>query len=35
MRSDTTPRQTSDYLGFGLVMDDNLPETCFLLADRD
>lgn len=25
MRSDITPSQTSDYLGFDLVMDDNLP----------
>ena len=34
MRSDITPGQTSDYLGFDLVMDDNLPEPCVLLADR-
>ena len=34
MRSDITPGQTSDYLGFELVMDDNLPEPCVLLADR-
>ena len=34
MRSDITPGQTSDYLGFDLVMDDNLPEPCILLADR-
>ena len=26
MRSDITPGQTSDYLGFDLIMDDNLPE---------
>lgn len=32
MRSDITPGQTSDYLGFDLVMDDNLPEPCVLLA---
>ncbi len=34
MRSDITPGQTSDYLGFDLVMDDNLPEPSILLADR-
>ena len=34
MRSDITPGQTSDYLGFDLVMDDNLPEPSVLLADR-
>ena len=34
MRSDITPGQTSDYPGFDLVMDDNLPEPCVLLADR-
>jgi len=26
MRSEITPGQTSDYLGFDLVMADNLPE---------
>jgi transposase len=31
---DITPGQTSDHLGFDLVMDDNLPEPCVLLADR-
>ena len=25
MRSDITPGQTSDYLGFDLIMDDDLP----------
>ena len=30
MRSDITPGQTSDYLGFDLVMDDNLPEPSVL-----
>jgi hypothetical protein len=35
MRSDITPGQTSDYLGFDLVMDDNLPEPAVLLADRE
>jgi transposase len=35
MRSDITPGQRSDCLGFDLVMDDNLPEPCALLADRD
>lgn len=34
MRSDTTPGQTSDDPGLDLVMDDNLPEPCVLLADR-
>lgn len=34
MRSNIAPGQTSDYLGFELVMDDNLPEPCVLLADR-
>jgi len=34
MRTETTPGQTSDYLGFDLVMADNLPEPRVLLADR-
>ena len=34
MRTDITPGQTSDYLGFDLVMNDNLPEPRVLLADR-
>ena len=34
MRTEITPGQTSDYLGFDLVMDDNLPEPSVLLADR-
>ena len=34
MRTDITPGQTSDYLGFDLVMDDNLPKPKVLLADR-
>lgn len=34
MRTVTTPGQTSDYLGFDLVMADNLPEPRVLLADR-
>lgn len=34
MRSDITPGQASDYLGFDLGMDDNLPEPCVVLADR-
>lgn len=34
MRSDITPGQTSDYPGCDLVMDDNRPEPCVLLADR-
>jgi transposase len=32
--TDITPGQTSDYMGFDLVMDDNLLESCVLLADR-
>jgi transposase len=34
MRTEITPGQTSDYLGFDLVMADNLPEPKVLLADR-
>ena len=34
MRTDITPGQTSDYLGFDLVMDDTLPEPSVLLADK-
>ncbi len=40
MRSDISPGQTSDHLGFDPVLDDNLPEPCVLpepgvlLADR-
>lgn len=34
MRSEITPGQTSDHPGFDLVMADNLPEPCVLLADR-
>ena len=34
MRTDITPGQTSDYLGFDLGMHDNLPEPRVLLADR-
>ena len=34
MRSEIAPGQTSDYLGFDLVMDDNLPEPAVRLADR-
>ncbi len=34
MRTEITPGQTSDYLGFDLVMPDNLPEPSVLLADR-
>lgn len=34
MRTEITPGQTSDYLGFDLVMADNLPEPAVLLADR-
>ena len=34
MRTETTPGQTSDYLGFDLVMADNLPAPSALLADR-
>ena len=34
MRTEITPGQTSDYLGFDLVMADNLPVPSVLLADR-
>lgn len=34
MRSDITPGQTSDYRGFDLVMDDDLPAPAVLIADR-
>jgi len=34
MRTEITPGQTSDCLGFGLVMADNLPPPSVLLADR-
>ncbi len=34
MRTEITPGQTSDYLGFDLVMADNLPQPKVLLADR-
>ncbi len=34
MRTDITPGQTSDYLGFDRVMDNNLPEPIVLLADK-
>jgi len=34
MRTEITPGQTSDYLGFDLVMADNLPSPKVLLADR-
>ncbi len=34
MRTEITPGQTSDYLGFDLVMADNLPSPSVLLADR-
>ena len=34
MRTEITPGQTSDYLGFDLVMVDNLPEPSLLLANR-
>ena len=34
MRTENTPGQTSDYMGFDLVMADNLPEPSVLLADR-
>ena len=34
MRTEITPGQTSDYLGFDRVMVDNLPEPSVLLADR-
>ena len=34
MRTEITAGQTSDYLGFNLVMADNLPTPSVLLADR-
>lgn len=34
MRTEITPGQTSDYLGFDLVMAGNLPAPSVLLADR-
>lgn len=34
MRMEITAGQTSDYLGFDLVMADNLPTPGVLLADR-
>ncbi|MFY0311684.1 transposase [Leisingera sp. D0M16] len=34
MRTEITPGQTFDYLGFDLVMADNLPSPSVLLADR-
>ena len=34
MRTESTLGQTSDYLGFDLVMADNLPSPSVLLADR-
>lgn len=34
MRTEITPGQTSDYLGFDLVIADNLPTPSVLLADR-
>ena len=34
MRTEITAGQTSDYLGFDLVMADNLPKPSVLLADR-
>ena len=34
MRTEITPGQTSDYMGFDLVMADNLPEPSVLVADR-
>jgi transposase len=33
-RTEITPGQKSDYLGFDLVMADNLPSPSVLLADR-
>lgn len=34
MRTKITAGQTSDYLGFDLVIADNLPEPSVLLRDR-
>lgn len=34
MRTEITAGQTSDYVGFDLVVADNLPKPSVLLADR-
>lgn len=34
MRTEITAGQTSDYLGFDLVMEDNLPAPRVLVADK-
>jgi transposase len=34
MRTEITPGQTSDYIGFDMVMADTLPVPNVLLADR-
>ena len=34
MRTEITPGRTSDYLGFDLVMANNLPTPSVLLADQ-
>lgn len=34
LSAEITPEQTSDYVGFDLVMADNLPKPSVLLADR-
>ena len=34
MRTEITPGQASDYIGFDMVMADNLSEPSVLLADR-
>lgn len=34
MRAEITPGQASDYLGFDLVMADNLPQPSVFLANR-
>ncbi len=34
MKVALTPGQTSDYLGYDAVMDDDLPQPKILLADK-
>ena len=33
MRTEITPGQDSDYIGYDLVMTDNLPQPAVLVAD--
>lgn len=34
MRTEISPGQTSDYLGYDMAITDNLPRPNVLLADR-